>query len=89
MNVYPREVEEVLTTHPEVSMVAVIGVPHEEHGQEVKAVAVRAAGSSLVEGDLIAWARERMGAHKYPRIVEFRDALPMNATGKIQKRALS
>lgn len=89
MNVYPREVEEVLTTHPEVSMVAVIGVPHEEHGQEVKAVAVRSPGSRLVEGDLIAWARERMGAHKYPRIVEFRDALPMNATGKIQKRALS
>lgn len=89
MNVYPREVEEVLITHPEISLVAVIGVPHEKHGQEVKAVAVRAPGSQLDVADLIAWARERMGAHKYPRVVEFRDALPMNATGKIQKRALS
>jgi long-chain acyl-CoA synthetase len=89
MNVYPREVEEILTTHPEISLVAVIGVPHPEHGQEVKAVAVRKDGSSLDESALIDWAKAHMGAHKYPRIVEFRDALPMNATGKIQKKALS
>lgn len=89
MNVYPREVEEILISHPEISLVAVIGVPHEEHGQEVKAVAVRVPGSAVCESSLIAWAREQMGAHKYPRIVEFRDALPMNATGKIQKRELS
>lgn len=89
MNVYPREVEEILITHPEISLVAVIGVPHEEHGQEVKAVAVRVPGAAVCESSLIAWAREQMGAHKYPRIVEFRDALPMNATGKILKRELS
>ncbi|SDF06595.1 long-chain-fatty-acid--CoA ligase [Thalassobaculum litoreum] len=89
MNVYPREVEEILIAHPEISLVAVIGVPHDEHGQEVKAVAVRAPGSTIRESSLIAWAREQMGAHKYPRIVEFRDALPMNATGKILKRELS
>lgn len=89
MNVYPREVEEILISHPEISLVAVIGVPHEEHGQEVKAVAVRAPGSAVCESSLIAWARDQMGAHKYPRIVEFRDALPMNATGKILKRELS
>ncbi len=89
MNVYPREVEEILITHPEISLVAVIGVPHEEHGQEVKAVAVRAPGASICERGLIDWARGQMGAHKYPRIVEFRDALPMNATGKILKRELN
>lgn len=88
MNVYPREVEEILISHPDVSLVAVIGVPDPEHGQEVKAVVVPAAGATLDETGLIAWARERMGAHKYPRLVEFRDALPMNATGKIQKKAL-
>jgi len=89
MNVYPREVEEILVSHPEISLVAVIGVPHAEHGQEVKAVAVRAPGSTIDEATLIAWAREHMGAHKYPRTVEFREALPMNATGKIQKKDLS
>lgn len=89
MNVYPREVEEILMSHPEVSLAAVIGVPHEEHGQEVKAVAVRAPGAQICESSLIDWAREHMGAHKYPRVVEFRDALPMNATGKIQKKELS
>ncbi len=89
MNVYPREVEEILMSHPEVSLAAVIGVPHDEHGQEVKAVAVRAPGSQIRESSLIEWARARMGAHKYPRVVEFRDALPMNATGKIQKKDLS
>lgn len=89
MNVYPREVEEILMSHPEISLVAVIGVPHEEHGQEVKAVAVRNPGAQVRESTLIAWAREQMGAHKYPRIVEFRDALPLNATGKIQKKELS
>ena len=88
MNVYPREVEEILISHPEISLVAVIGVPHEEHGQEVKAVVVRVPGSAVCESSLIAWARDQMGAHKYPRIVEFRDALPMNATGKIMKREL-
>ena len=89
MNVYPREVEEMLITHPEISLVAVIGVPDAEHGQEVKAIAVRQPDSVLEEAALIDWARDRMGAHKYPRIVEFRDALPLTATGKILKRALS
>ena len=88
MNVYPREIEEVLMSHPEVSLVAVIGVPDERVGQEVKAVVVRREGSSLTEEAMIAWAKEKMAAYKYPRSVEFRDALPTNATGKIQKRAL-
>ena len=87
-NVYPREIEAVLITHPEVSLAAVIGVPHESHGEEVKAVVIRTPGSTLSEDDLIAWGKEQMAAYKYPRIVEFRDALPMTATGKILKREL-
>jgi long-chain acyl-CoA synthetase len=88
-NVYPREVEEVLMTHPDVSLAAVIGVPHESHGEEVKAVVIRNEGASLTEDELVAWAKEQMAGHKYPRVVEFVDALPMTATGKILKRELS
>lgn len=87
-NVYPREIEEVLLTHPSVSMVAVIGVPHERHGEEVKACVVRVPGATITEDELIAWCKEQMAGYKYPRLVEFRAALPTNATGKILKRDL-
>jgi long-chain acyl-CoA synthetase len=89
LNVYPREVEEVLISHPDVSLVAVIGVPDAESGEEIKAVVVRTAGSQLTEVDLIAWSKESMAAYKYPRIVEFVEAMPMTSTGKILKRELS
>ncbi|MEV0218912.1 long-chain fatty acid--CoA ligase [Streptomyces sp. NPDC050704] len=88
-NVYPREVEEVLMEHPAVSLVAVIGVPHESHGQEIKAVVVRKAGSGTTEEELAAWAKERLAAYKYPRVVQFVDALPLTPTGKILKRELT
>ncbi|WP_049570918.1 long-chain-fatty-acid--CoA ligase [Nonomuraea sp. SBT364] len=87
-NVYPREVEEVLMTHDGVSLAAVVGVPHDSHGEEIKAYVIRTPGASLTEDELIAWSREAMAAYKYPRVVEFRDALPMTATGKILKREL-
>ncbi|MFF0815721.1 long-chain fatty acid--CoA ligase [Rhodococcus sp. NPDC003318] len=87
-NVYPREVEEVLMTHDAVSLVAVIGVPHPSHGEEVKAVVVLEPGAGIGESELIAWSRDRMAAYKYPRIVEFVTVLPMTATGKILKREL-
>lgn len=88
-NVYPREVEEVLMTHPDVSLAAVIGVPHESHGEEVKAFVILHPGSSLTEDELIAWARTQMASYKYPREVEFVPSLPMTATGKILKRELA
>jgi long-chain acyl-CoA synthetase len=88
-NVYPRELEEVLITHPAVSLVAVIGVPHESHGEEIKAVVVKNKDHDDVsEADLVAWGKEQFAAYKYPRIVEFRDELPMTATGKILKREI-
>jgi len=87
-NVYPREIEEVMMTHPAVALAAVIGVPDERHGEEIKAYVVRRPGVSLTEAELIAWCREQMAAYKYPRQVEFRDALPVSATGKILKREL-
>jgi len=88
-NVYPREIEEVLMTHPDVSLAAVIGVPHDSHGEEIKAVVIRNAGAEITEDELIAWGKEQMAAYKYPRIIEFVDGLPMTATGKILKRELS
>ncbi|OFW10114.1 MAG: long-chain-fatty-acid--CoA ligase [Acidobacteria bacterium RIFCSPLOWO2_02_FULL_67_36] len=87
-NVYPRELEEVLMTHPAISLVAVVGVPDERLGEEVKAFVVRKPGATLTESELLDWCREQFAAYKYPRSVEFRDALPVNATGKVLKREL-
>jgi long-chain acyl-CoA synthetase len=88
-NVYPREVEEVLMTHPAVSLAAVVGVAHPSHGEEIKAYVIKAPGAELTEDQLVEWAKDAMAAYKYPRIVEFRDSLPMTATGKILKRELT
>ena len=87
-NVYPREIEEVLMTHPAVSMASVIGVPHASHGEEVKAYIVLKPGETATEEDLLAWSKEQMAAYKYPRIIEIRETLPMTATGKILKKEL-
>ena len=87
-NVYPREVEEVMLTHPAVSLVAVIGIPDERLGEEVKAFVVKKPGAEITEGELQAWCEEQMAAYKYPRQIEFRTELPTSATGKILKREL-
>ena len=87
-NVYPREIEEFLMTHEAVSLVAVIGVPDEELGEEIKAVVVRKEGKDVTEDELIEYCKANMAGYKYPRFVEFRDSLPMTATGKILKREL-
>lgn len=87
-NVYPREVEEVLMTHPAVSLAAVIGVPDESHGEEIKAVVIPHKDVDVTPEELVAWSKEQMAGYKYPRIVELVDELPMTATGKILKREL-
>ncbi|WP_030167191.1 long-chain-fatty-acid--CoA ligase [Spirillospora albida] len=87
-NVYPRELEEVLMTHPEVSLAAVVGIEHPSHGEEIKAYVIRVPDATVTEDELVAWGKEQFANYKYPRIVEFRDALPMTATGKILKREL-
>lgn len=88
VNVYPAEVEAALETHPEVAEVAVVGVPDREWGERVRAFVVRRAGSSLDEGALKTFARERLAGPKVPRDVVFLDALPRNPTGKVLKREL-
>jgi long-chain acyl-CoA synthetase len=67
----------------------VIGVPSESVGEEVKAFVIRVPGVEIEADELVAWARENMAPYKYPRTVEFLDALPMTATGKVLKRELS
>jgi len=88
LNVYPREVEEVMIKHDDVSLVAVIGIPDDKMGEEIKAYVVLADGAKITEAELMAYTKENIAAYKYPRIVEFLDALPMSATGKILKKEL-
>jgi long-chain acyl-CoA synthetase len=87
-NVYPREIEEVLYGHPAIAEAAVIGVPDQALGEEIKAVVALKPGQSADEQTVIDYCKERLAAYKYPRSVEFRDTLPKTATGKILKREL-
>ncbi len=91
VNIYPQEAENVLITHPKVADVAVIGVPNEDFGEEVKAVVQPAdwaeAGPDLAE-ELIAYARAKLSAIKCPRSVDFEQELPRHPTGKLYKRLI-
>jgi long-chain acyl-CoA synthetase len=87
-SVYPRELEEVIITHPAISLCAVVGVPCERLGEEVKAFVVLKQGHELSANEFIEWCRQQFAANKYPRHVEFRSELPVGGTGKIIKRAL-
>lgn len=88
LNVYPREVEEVMMKHEAVSLVAVIGIPHDQHGEEIQACVVLKEGVEVAASELMEWTKERIAAYKYPREIQFLDALPMSATGKILKKEL-
>ena len=87
-NIYPRELEEVIITHPAVSLCAVIGVHDDRLGVEVKAFIVLTQGAELSTDDFVEWCKTQFAANKYPRHVEIRDSLPVGGTGKIFKRAL-
>jgi long-chain acyl-CoA synthetase len=87
-NVYPAEVENVLYSHPQVSDVAVIGVPDPKWGEAVKAIVVPVPGERPDPAELIAWARERVAAYKAPKSVDFRETLPRNPSGKVLRRQL-
>ncbi|MTB88084.1 long-chain-fatty-acid--CoA ligase [Aeromicrobium senzhongii] len=90
-NVYPAEVESVLTAHPGVAQVAVIGVPSDRWGESPMAIVVRSSGpegAALDAAAVIGWARERLAHYKCPVDVAFVDALPLNASGKLLKARL-
>jgi long-chain acyl-CoA synthetase len=86
--VWPREVEDVLYTHPAIREAGVVGIPDAYRGEQVKAVISLKAGQSVTPAAVIAFCRQRMAAYKYPRIVEVVQDLPKTVTGKILRRAL-
>jgi long-chain acyl-CoA synthetase len=87
-NVYPREIEEVLYTHPAVLEAAVIGVVHDSLGEEVGAAVVLKAGEEVTPDELREYVRSRVAAYKYPRLVWLTGELPKGPTGKIVKREI-
>ena len=88
VNIYPVDIEEVFMKHPDISEVAVIGVPHDKWGETPLLLALRKDGAAVSETDLMNWGNEQLA--KYQRVsgVEFRDAFPRNALDKILKREL-
>jgi fatty-acyl-CoA synthase len=88
-NVFPKEVEDLLSRHPGVVEAACLGVPDEQFGQRLHAFVVKRAGADVTEDELKAYVRENLARFKIPREVTFVDELPRNATGKILKRALA
>ena len=78
----------MLIQHPAISMVAVIGVPHEQYGEEIKACVVLKPNMTVDANELIMWSKERIAMYKYPRVIEFLETLPISASGKILKREL-
>ena len=84
-NAYPAEIERMMLEHPEIGLVAVIGVPDDRMGEVGAAYVIPAHGTSPTEGEIVAWCREQMANYKVPRFVRFVDELPMTASGKVQK----
>jgi acyl-CoA synthetase (AMP-forming)/AMP-acid ligase II len=87
-NAYPAEIENLLLRHPDVNQAAVIGIPDARLGEVGMAFVVRRPGATVTEDDVVAWARREMANYKAPRVVEFVDELPVNATGKVEKLVL-
>lgn len=87
-NIYPREVEEAMASHPAVREAAVVGIPDPHWGETVKAVVVLEPGAEASAEALVAWCRQRLAGYKCPRMIEFAEALPRNAMGKVARRAL-
>ena len=87
-NCYPAEIEKLLSAHPAIGQVAVIGVPDERMGEVGKAFIILRPGASAAESDMIDWARGAMANYKVPRHIAFVDSLPLNASGKVLKTEL-
>ncbi len=88
-NVYPREIEEVLYTHPKIAEAAVVGTIHDGlRGEVPKAFIVLREGEKMTKEEVITYCQERIANYKVPRYVEFRKSLPKTPTGKVLKRAL-
>jgi long-chain acyl-CoA synthetase len=89
LNIYPREIEEVLYEHPAVAEAAVIGIPHDSLGEEIGAAVALKEGAHAEPDELRDFVKERVAAYKYPRRVWLVDALPKGPTGKILRREIT
>ena len=89
VNIYPREIEEVIIKHPKISLVAVVGIPDQRMGEEIMAYVILNKDQEMSKAELKSWVKAKVAANKYPRKIEFVKELPMNATGKILKRKLN
>jgi len=87
-NIFPREIEDVLFEHPAVKGAAVVGVPHEKWGEEVKAIVVLHQGMTATEEEMIKFVKERKGSLLAPKTVEFWDEIPLTNLGKLDKKAI-
>jgi acyl-CoA synthetase (AMP-forming)/AMP-acid ligase II len=87
-NIFPREIEDVLFEHEAVRSAAVVGVPHEKWGEEVKAIVVLHEGKTVSEEDLIKFVKERKGSLLAPKTIEFWDHIPLTNLGKLDKKAI-
>ncbi|MFC4025210.1 class I adenylate-forming enzyme family protein [Oceanobacillus longus] len=88
VNIYPREIEDALQKHPHVSIAAVIGIPNEDFGEEVKAFCEVKENQTITENELMEFCKNELASYKCPRTIEFVNALPRNAMGKIMKHKL-
>ena len=87
-NIYPRDVDEVLFTHPKVLDAVTIGVPDEYRGETVKSFVVLKPGQTATAEEIVAFCKTKLAAYKVPKLVEFRDALPKSAVGKVLRKIL-
>jgi len=87
-NVYPRDVEDILFTHPKVALAAVVGVPDQKSGELVKAYIQLKPGESATEAEITSFCKENMAGYKRPRVIEFRDEVPVSNVGKVLRRVL-
>ena len=84
-NIYPKEIEEFIYTHPDVQDVQVIAVPDQKYGEEAMACIILKEGASVTEGEMHDYIASHLARHKVPKYIEFTDAFPMNAAGKVLK----
>jgi long-chain acyl-CoA synthetase len=87
-NVYPREVEDILFTHPKVALAAVVGVPDTKSGESVKAFIQLKPGESATEEEIRQFCKENMAGYKRPKMIEFREDIPVSNVGKVLRRVL-
>jgi len=87
-NVYPREVEDILYTHPKVELVAVVGVPDEKSGEKVKAFIKCKQDQTATKEEIDAFCKENMAGYKRPGYIEFKEEIPVSNVGKVLRRVL-